>query len=387
VKFSGDVVERYVYDPYGQVTFYQANWQKTQIGNETPGTLSAYSNAILFGGYYRDAETGLYNVRNRYYHVQLGWLTRDPLGYAGGVNLYEYCGSGPAGATDAMGLRPMGPGDAGYQPGYENLPWKDVDDNPAPRTAKKKPPKGGGEPGGGGKGVGGKPGGVGGGGAGGGGGGGGGDAKEWYNKWWDWENQEGYPAGDCEDSSPGGGGGGTWGPGLTPEQEAYYEEAYGYDRDRGGLGSEGHEVFGFAGAYVAATAPLGGAVACVYEEGTAAVAAGYSQVSATAQTAIGAATAFVNSPGFQRVQGAAIDAANRVQNWAETNPVGQFASGVFEGAQPGPPSFNRKLAHDAGVFVGQRVDEVPGFCADKVNSAYEWAMGAYNSWATSKGSQ
>ena len=201
MKFSGDVVERYVYDPYGQVTFYQANWQKTQIGNETPGTLSAYSNAILFGGYYRDAETGLYNVRNRYYHVQLGWLTRDPLGYAGGVNLYEYCGSGPAGATDAMGLRPMGPGDAGYQPGYENLPWKDVDDNPAPRTAKKKPPKGGGEPGGGGKGVGGKPGGVGGGGAGGGGGGGGGDAKEWYNKWWDWENQEGYAAGDWENAA------------------------------------------------------------------------------------------------------------------------------------------------------------------------------------------
>ena len=50
VESDGDVVERYVYDPYGQVTFYQANWQKTQIGNETPGTLSAYSNAIPFGG-------------------------------------------------------------------------------------------------------------------------------------------------------------------------------------------------------------------------------------------------------------------------------------------------------------------------------------------------
>jgi RHS repeat-associated protein len=86
------------------VTFYQANWQKTQIGNETPGTLSAYSNAILFGGYYRDAETGLYNVRNRYYHVQLGWLTRDPLGYVDGMSLYEYCGGGATVSVDPNGL-------------------------------------------------------------------------------------------------------------------------------------------------------------------------------------------------------------------------------------------------------------------------------------------
>jgi RHS repeat-associated protein len=105
VESDGDVVERYVYDPYGQVTFYQANWQKTQIGNETPGTLSAYSNAILFGGYYRDGETGLYNVRNRYYHVQLGWLTRDPLGYVDGMGLYEYVQSGPCGKGDPLGLQ------------------------------------------------------------------------------------------------------------------------------------------------------------------------------------------------------------------------------------------------------------------------------------------
>ena len=33
VNASGAVVERYVYEPYGKVTFYQANWQKTQIGS------------------------------------------------------------------------------------------------------------------------------------------------------------------------------------------------------------------------------------------------------------------------------------------------------------------------------------------------------------------
>ena len=57
-------------------------------------------NFILFAGYYRDSETGLCHVRNRYHHPQLGWLTCDPArqgdavaspaGYVGGMSLYEY---------------------------------------------------------------------------------------------------------------------------------------------------------------------------------------------------------------------------------------------------------------------------------------------------------
>jgi RHS repeat-associated protein len=101
VDTSGAVVERYVYEPYGAVTFHQADWQKTQLGQETPGTLSAYANDILYSGYRRDAETGLYDARNRVYHPLLGrWLQRDPLGYVDGMSLYEYCGGGPMGATD-----------------------------------------------------------------------------------------------------------------------------------------------------------------------------------------------------------------------------------------------------------------------------------------------
>jgi hypothetical protein len=32
------------------------------------------------------------------------WLTRDPIGYAGGENLYEYCGGDPVNTVDALGL-------------------------------------------------------------------------------------------------------------------------------------------------------------------------------------------------------------------------------------------------------------------------------------------
>jgi len=96
---------------------------------------SDVDNRTLYAGYHLDTETGLYSVRHRMYHPTLGrWVTRDPIGYADGMSLYEYCRSGPLGATDATGLRPMGPQDPGYQPGYETLPWKDV-----PETDKKCP--------------------------------------------------------------------------------------------------------------------------------------------------------------------------------------------------------------------------------------------------------
>jgi len=79
------------------VTFYSCNWVKMS----TP----PYDNSILFAGYYRDEETGLYHVRNRTYHPALGrWMQRDPADYADGMSLYEYVGSRPANRTDPQGL-------------------------------------------------------------------------------------------------------------------------------------------------------------------------------------------------------------------------------------------------------------------------------------------
>ncbi len=58
-----------------------------------------------FAGMYRDGETGLYHTPNREYNpVQHRWLTRDPSGESGGVNLYAYCGNDPVNRSDPTGL-------------------------------------------------------------------------------------------------------------------------------------------------------------------------------------------------------------------------------------------------------------------------------------------
>ena len=94
----GDVVERYVYDPYGNLTIYEPDWSDTRAA-------SSYDWTVLFAGYWRDTETGLYHVRHRMYHVRLGlWLTRDPEGYVDGMSLYEYVQCGPLIGTDPQGL-------------------------------------------------------------------------------------------------------------------------------------------------------------------------------------------------------------------------------------------------------------------------------------------
>ena len=52
---------------------------------------SNYAWETRYGAYHWDTETGLYHVRNRFLHPKLGtWLSRDPVWYEGGKNLYAY---------------------------------------------------------------------------------------------------------------------------------------------------------------------------------------------------------------------------------------------------------------------------------------------------------
>jgi len=52
-----------------------------------------------------DPETGLYFYRARYYDPTQGrFLTRDPIGFAGGINLYAYVGNNPVNWIDPWGL-------------------------------------------------------------------------------------------------------------------------------------------------------------------------------------------------------------------------------------------------------------------------------------------
>ena len=58
-------------------------------------------------GYYSDRETGLQLLTHRYYDSQSGrFLTRDPIGYQGGINLYSYVRNNSVGLADPTGLYP-----------------------------------------------------------------------------------------------------------------------------------------------------------------------------------------------------------------------------------------------------------------------------------------
>ncbi|MBK6780977.1 MAG: RHS repeat-associated core domain-containing protein [Gemmatimonadetes bacterium] len=59
-----------------------------------------------FAGREYDSESGLY-MRARYYDPALGrWISEDPIGIAGGLNVYAYAGNDPVNGRDPSGLDP-----------------------------------------------------------------------------------------------------------------------------------------------------------------------------------------------------------------------------------------------------------------------------------------
>jgi RHS repeat-associated protein len=61
-------------------------------------------NPIRFQGQYHDHETGLHYNRYRYYDPAVGrFISKDPIGYAGGLNLYAYAPN-PTAWIDPLGL-------------------------------------------------------------------------------------------------------------------------------------------------------------------------------------------------------------------------------------------------------------------------------------------
>jgi RHS repeat-associated protein len=99
VDTTGNVQERYVYDPFGSVSILAANW--TTRGSSNYGWVYFHQ-----GGRF-DFATGLYAFRNRDYSSTLGrWVENDPIGFAGGdPNLYRYVGNDPTSSTDSYGLQ------------------------------------------------------------------------------------------------------------------------------------------------------------------------------------------------------------------------------------------------------------------------------------------
>ena len=94
---SGAVVARYRYDAYGDLV-------------KDKETAEKVSNPFRYTGRYFDEETGLYYYRNRYYSPELGrFITKDPLQYVDGPNMYSYVMNNPLNGIDPMGTEKMGP--------------------------------------------------------------------------------------------------------------------------------------------------------------------------------------------------------------------------------------------------------------------------------------
>ena len=103
-----ETAAQYSYSPFGHLA-------------EASGP-AAHLNPFRFSTRYQDTETGLYYYGYRYYDPEHGrWLNRDPLGEAGGGNLYGFVGNDPVNSWDYLGLLDIWGyfrGEQGWIPGY-----------------------------------------------------------------------------------------------------------------------------------------------------------------------------------------------------------------------------------------------------------------------------
>ncbi|MEY2489400.1 MAG: hypothetical protein QOC70_1342, partial [Verrucomicrobiota bacterium] len=87
---EGTLVARYDYDPYGKRT-------------KLSGTADV---DFGYAGHYHHAPSGFNLTLYRAYNPAVGrWLSKDPVGEEGGVNLYGYVENNPINAVDLLGLR------------------------------------------------------------------------------------------------------------------------------------------------------------------------------------------------------------------------------------------------------------------------------------------
>lgn len=134
---AGAIVEAYQYDAYGRTTVFTGpGADGVWFTNDDPqAAFSAVGNPYIYTGQRLDVESGLGYFKNRYYETSQGrFISRDPIGYAGGINLYcAYFipnGLDPLGEIDR--IPPEGfhtnTGEenwkgGGFKDEWEHLPW------------------------------------------------------------------------------------------------------------------------------------------------------------------------------------------------------------------------------------------------------------------------
>jgi RHS repeat-associated protein len=87
-NLSGSIVQTYSYDSFGNMT---------ATGN--------ISQPFTYTGREFDPETGMYFYRARYYDPKVGrFVTKDPIGFKGGINVYAYVSNNPVNRIDPLGF-------------------------------------------------------------------------------------------------------------------------------------------------------------------------------------------------------------------------------------------------------------------------------------------
>jgi len=86
---SGSIVQTYSYDSFGNIT-----------------STGSITQPFTYTGREYDSETGMYFYRARYYDPKVGrFVTKDPIGFDGGINFYIYVGNNPINLVDPEGLK------------------------------------------------------------------------------------------------------------------------------------------------------------------------------------------------------------------------------------------------------------------------------------------
>jgi len=91
---SGAVIWAADYDAYGKA-----------ITRTTADSAKAITSNLRYPGQYWDAETGLHYNYHRYYDPEIGrYISSDPIGFEGGINIYLYAEASPLNHFDSYGL-------------------------------------------------------------------------------------------------------------------------------------------------------------------------------------------------------------------------------------------------------------------------------------------
>ena len=131
IKDGTVLAEAYAYDPLGRRASTTAGGVTVRhVYDGAHCAADTDSSGTLLRSY--SWATGLYNFRLRWYDPATGrWLSKDPIGISGGLNLYAFCGNDPVNLMDPFGLWGIQFGNFNLGYGdpwmlFDNSSWKEV---------------------------------------------------------------------------------------------------------------------------------------------------------------------------------------------------------------------------------------------------------------------